>query len=66
MFYKLPNGICDDFASRIFSEYDQNYSTIDKEALRMTYAMTKFNFYINVKHFARLTNRKFLVSEKIG
>lgn len=46
------------FASRSFSDVEKRYSTIDKEALGLVYAVTKFHQYLYGKPFILVTDHK--------
>ncbi|GJQ69269.1 hypothetical protein Trydic_g6408 [Trypoxylus dichotomus] len=46
------------FASRTFSEAETRYSTIDKEALGIIFAITSFRHYLYGRHFTLFTAHK--------
>nr|XP_022910195.1 uncharacterized protein K02A2.6-like [Onthophagus taurus] len=46
------------FASRSFSDVESRYSTIDKEALGLVYAVTKFHQYLYGRRFTLITDHK--------
>lgn len=58
--HKFPDGTLKPiaFASRSFSDVEKRYSTIDKEAAGLVYAVTKFHQYLYGRRFTLITDHK--------
>lgn len=60
LFHKYPDGNLRPiaYASRRFNKTESRYSTIDKEALALVYAVTKFHQYVYGRHFTLVTDHR--------